>query len=174
MSVIKTKWSGAWKWFPFFSKGIFGLPLALLSCVWRTIEPLINWPVDGAAAAAAFLIKTRHWSRSFLLRLDGRPAKYLGRKLSFRGGSQLFLKILKNIWITIRVSKLLRGRHFIKSQPLNLLSRDNGIQPPDGSRWVLQFWFWSGVDRTTRSDANRRKRTRDGGAISESGALSTL
>ena len=39
---------------------------------------------------------------------------------------------------------------------------------------VLQFWFWSGVDRTKRSDANRRKWTRDGGAISESGALSTL
>jgi hypothetical protein len=63
------------------SKGFSALPWALLSCVWRTIEPLINWPVDGAAVAAAFLIKTRHWSRSSLLRLDGRPGKYLPRKL---------------------------------------------------------------------------------------------
>jgi hypothetical protein len=48
------------------------------------------------------------------------------------------------------------GKIFEKSQPLHLLSRDGEIRPPDGSRCVLRLWFWSGVDRTENSDANRR------------------
>jgi hypothetical protein len=70
--------------------------------------------------------------------------------------------------------QIVEGRHFKKSQPLHFLSRDDGIQLPDVSHRVLQFWFWSGFDRTKISAANWRKWTRDGGATSESGALSPL